>query len=185
MSDVHKLCPSDSPFAFPYNFFIRSLIVSRLQHVHHALRGQGLDQDKAGEVEILSSYRWLRIPAETTPRFWISWTIRRFKGVKYPRSLHTNSQTASGLNWSTLIWTRDRLLPRSPDTSYPLRTMPQGSWAALLTWSMIIPPSTTKRAKGVYGDCGWSKYLADAFVNHAYNQERNVFMSMEATHVSA
>lgn len=34
-SDVHEPCPSkDSPFAFPYNFFLRSLIVSRLQNVY-------------------------------------------------------------------------------------------------------------------------------------------------------
>lgn len=33
------------------------------------------------------------------------------------------------------------------------------------------------RAKRVYGDCGWSKYLADAFLGHAYSQERNVFVS--------
>lgn len=33
------------------------------------------------------------------------------------------------------------------------------------------------RAKRVYGDCGWSKHLADAFLGHAYDQERNVFVS--------
>lgn len=33
------------------------------------------------------------------------------------------------------------------------------------------------RTKRIRGDSGWSNYLATAFVGHAYNQERSVFVS--------
>lgn len=55
-----------------------------------------------------------------------------------------NSFKISGFSCSILIWEQERLPPGSPDIPYPLRTMPRGFQAAVLTQSKLILQGTIK-----------------------------------------